>query len=141
MSENIYVHSQILELPDAKADVAYSPRKGQFGTQTLNPMVAQYLNILQTTTEATARYTFDKSAKFALITFNLDGFVVSDGNNTSVCWLYLFVDSTFTKNERSEICNFLNNIGVDAADIRMIFGDIGMKEKDVDKMMSVNCCL
>ena len=66
---------------------------------------------------------------------------MSDGNNTVVCWLYLFVDSTFTKNEKSDICNFLNNIGVDAADIRMIFGDIGMKEKDVDKMMSVNCCL
>ena len=141
LSENIYAHWQILELPNAKGDVAYSPSKGQFGTQPLNSAVSQYLQILQTTNGATARYTCDKSSKFALITFSLDGFVMSDGNNTAVCWLYLFVDSTFTKNEKSDICNFLNNIGVDAADIRMIFGDVGMKEKDVDKMMSVNCCL
>ena len=43
LSENIYAHWQILELPNAKGDVAYSPSKGQFGTQPLNSAVAQYL--------------------------------------------------------------------------------------------------
>ena len=43
LSENIYAHWQILELPNAKGDITYSPSKGQFGTQPLNSTVDQYL--------------------------------------------------------------------------------------------------